>query len=130
MTTKQRFPASRFIARYLVPALILITAAALLAVTGWRALERLPAVRVSPVAIIASQRSSTRVDGGLQAPGWIEPAPYAIEIRALREGVGWMICLNSGKRVRKSEDGKSVRRIVNLSQIPSSGLSVFTDFRT
>ena len=103
MTTKQRFPASRFIARYLVPALILITAAALLAVTGWRALERLPAVRVSPVAIIASQRSSTRVDGGLQAPGWIEPAPYAIDIRALREGVVEELRVLEGARVAKGD---------------------------
>ncbi len=85
-------PASRTVARVLVPLAILGTAIALLAITGARAFERLPEVRVTPVALIPSQGratggTSTADDAGtVQAPGWIEPAPFATELRALRDG--------------------------------------------
>ena len=99
-----RYPASRFVARYVVPIAILGGAAALLAITSWRALERLPEAQVTPVAVIASSRpASSRADGGLQAPGWIEPAPYAVEVRALREGVVDDFHVLEGTRVAKGD---------------------------
>ncbi len=102
-STANRYPASRFIARVVVPVAVLGTAATLLAITGWRALERLPEARVTPVATIATQRQTAHSDGGMQAPGWIEPAPYATEIRALREGVVEELRVLEGARVTKGD---------------------------
>ena len=73
MSTTNHYPASRFIARVVVPVAILGGATALLGYTGWRALAVLPQARVTPVALIASDQTPSRAEGGIQAPGWIEP---------------------------------------------------------
>ena len=103
MNSTNRYPTSRFIARVVVPTAILGGAAALLAVTGWRALAAIPDARVTPVAVIASSQRPAHADGGLQAPGWIEPAPYATEVRALREGVVDGLLVLEGSRVAKGD---------------------------
>jgi RND family efflux transporter MFP subunit len=80
-------PRVRFVARVIVPGVILSATAALLVATSREAFESAPEVAVTPVAIVDSAHPRTVADSGLQAPGWIEPAPYAVEVRALREGV-------------------------------------------
>lgn len=87
MNSNPRNPRARFIARIVVPAAILGVAAVLLVHASWRALERVPGVRVTPVAVIASASTAAHATDGVQAPGWIEPSPFATEVRALREGV-------------------------------------------
>lgn len=96
-------PRIRFLTRVAIPAAILGTAAALIALTSWRALERLPEARVAPVAVIASDSAQAQASGGIQAPGWIEPAPFAIEVRALREGVVADVLALEGSRVEAGE---------------------------
>ncbi|MEY3141961.1 MAG: hypothetical protein RLY21_454 [Planctomycetota bacterium] len=78
---------ARFIARVVVPVVILAGTAAIIGITSVRAFERAPQVGVTPVAVVASQTAAIPAESGIQAAGWIEPAPFAIEIRALREGV-------------------------------------------
>lgn len=87
MTSNPRHPRARFIARIVVPSAILGTAAVLLVHASWRTLEHAREVRVTPVAVIASTSAAAHAADGVQAPGWIEPAPFATEVRALREGV-------------------------------------------
>jgi RND family efflux transporter MFP subunit len=82
-----RPPRARLVARIVVPVAILGTTAFLLVSASWRALERLPEARVTPVAVVQSSKHAGAGDGGMQAPGWIEPAPFATEVRALRAGV-------------------------------------------
>ena len=102
-------PISRTVARIIVPLAILGTAAALLAITGVRALERLPEVRVTPVALIPAQgrasneRSAADENGTVQAPGWIEPAPFATELRALRDGTIAEVRVLEGASVASGE---------------------------
>jgi len=101
-----RHPPARFIARYLVPGAILGGGAALLLVTGRDALSTAPEVAVSPAVTIATMRSSAQASdaaGVIQAPGWIEPAPYADEVRALREGVVAGVHVLEGGRVTRGD---------------------------
>ena len=100
MTHLPKYPAAKFIARVVVPVVLLGSTAAVLAWTGYRALESLPSAAVTPVAVIQSNTpAAARKNSGLQAPGWIEPMPYAVEIPALREGVVATIHALEGDRV-------------------------------
>ncbi len=92
-------PRIRFLTRIVVPTAILGGATALIALSARDAFERLPEVRVAPVAVIASQSAEARVQGGVQAPGWIEPAPFAIEVRSLRAGIVTEVRALEGERV-------------------------------
>ncbi len=95
-----KYPVAKLIARVVVPLVLLGTTAALLVWTGYRSLETLPTVAVTPVTLIQSDTpKAARKSAGLQAPGWIEPMPYAIEIPALREGVVRSIHALEGERV-------------------------------
>jgi multidrug efflux pump subunit AcrA (membrane-fusion protein) len=89
-----------------VPGAILGGGAALLLVTGRDALSTAPEVAVSPAVTIATMRSSAQASdaaGVIQAPGWIEPAPYADEVRALREGVVAGVHVLEGGRVARGD---------------------------
>ena len=78
---------ARFIARVVVPVALLAGTAAILGVSAIESFARAPSVRVTPVAVIASRTAAQPAGGGIQAAGWMEPAPFAVEVRALREGV-------------------------------------------
>ena len=94
---------ARFLARVVVPVSILAFAAVVIGVTAVDALTRAPEVRVTPVAVIASRTAEPPATGGIQAAGWIEPAPFAVEVRALREGVVTDVLALEGARVEKDE---------------------------
>lgn len=102
-------PASRVVARVLVPFAILGGATALLAISGARAFERLPEVRVMPVALIPSEGRASGVTSNaddaasVQAPGWIEPAPFATELRALRDGTITEVRVLEGASVARGD---------------------------
>jgi multidrug efflux pump subunit AcrA (membrane-fusion protein) len=78
---------ARFLARYIVPTLLAGSAVAVLGYTARQAFERVPAAAVAPVAVVESTSAGPAAGEGIQAPGWVEPAPYAVEVRALRPGV-------------------------------------------
>ena len=94
---------SRFTARRVVPVSILAFAAAIIGITAVDAFERAPKVRVTPVAVIASRTAEPPASGGIQAAGWIEPAPFAVEVRAMREGVVAEVLALEGSRVEKDQ---------------------------
>lgn len=86
----QLHPSSRIrvVARILAPAALVLGAGLLFAASTLRALERLPEVDVSPVVLVASDDVDPETgSGGAQAPGWIEPFPFPIEVNPLRDGV-------------------------------------------
>jgi HlyD family secretion protein len=100
------FPAgnpARLLARIVVPAVILSVAAAILAVAAIDAFREAPKARVTPVAVVRSLSAAPALEGGIQAAGWIEPAPFALEVRALREGVVGEVLALEGARVEKDE---------------------------
>lgn len=94
---------ARFLARVVVPTAILALVAIVIGVTAVDALRRAPQVRVTPVAVIASRTAEPPATGGIQAAGWIEPAPFAVEVRALREGVVTEVLALEGARVEKGQ---------------------------
>lgn len=101
----------RFVTRILVPSTILGATALLLGWSAWSALQSLPEVRVTPVALVQSQSAratSATAGGGIQAPGWIEPLPFATEVTPLREGVVTEILVLEGDRV---EAGQVIARL-------------------
>ncbi len=101
MSTASHYPLSRMFARTAVPLVIVGGAVALLTWTGFRACEHIPEVAVSPVTEIVSDAAPTRATEGLQAPGWIEPMPFATDVAALREGIVETVHVLEGERVEQ-----------------------------
>jgi multidrug efflux pump subunit AcrA (membrane-fusion protein) len=108
-------PRSRWITRVGVPALIVLATLGVLAYSSRDLFVPAVAVRVSPVV----PRPGAGVEGApgvaesetvVQAPGWIEPAPYAITVPALAEGVVREILVLEGERV---EAGQVVARLMD-----------------
>lgn len=117
-------PRSRWKTRVALPLAIFGAAVSLLAYSARGALA--PAVGVWVVPVVAkaldarsatSQRMSERSMSGdglgpllVQAPGWVEPAPYAVNIPALAEGVIKEVMILEGDRV---ETGQVIARLVD-----------------
>jgi HlyD family secretion protein len=110
-------PSSRWKTRVLVPAVILLSAAALLAYAARDALWPGVDVRVIPVVVRAAAATdqtavtTTTSSGAVvaQAPGWVEPAPYPIAASALTDGVVEEVLVLEGEQVRK---GQVIARLV------------------
>ncbi len=101
--------------RVVLPALILVSA---VAVVGYSSRDLLrPAVPVR-VAVVIPRDGAAGVPtpGGernvaiVQAPGWVEPAPYAVTVPALAEGVVREVLVLEGERV---EAGQVVARLID-----------------
>lgn len=102
--TRPAAPRVRFIARTVVPLALLGGAALLLVATGIDAWRPTPEVRVAPVVMLASAASGGDLSAdALQAPGWIEPAPHAHQVRALRDGIVEKVAALEGARVETGE---------------------------
>lgn len=108
-------PRSRWMTRVGVPALIVLATLGVLAYSSRDLFVPAVAVRVSAVV----PRPGAGVEGApgvaesetvVQAPGWIEPAPYAITVPALAEGVVREILVLEGERV---EAGQVVARLMD-----------------
>ncbi|HYE02653.1 MAG TPA: efflux RND transporter periplasmic adaptor subunit [Phycisphaerales bacterium] len=110
-------PGRRWQTRVLVPALLVLGLAALLAIAGRSALTPALAVRVLPV-IVKADGSAGGTDGGgagagelvSQAAGWIEADPYAVSVPALSEGVVREVLVLEGDAV---EAGDVVARLID-----------------
>lgn len=86
--TVSRATLVRIVARTVIPFGIVGGALVLLMYTSRDALRTSPKIRVTPVVLVATMaRVQDTTASGILAAGWIEPAPFATEIPALRSGV-------------------------------------------
>lgn len=101
-------PKSRWRTRIALPAIILLAVTGVLA---WAARDTLrPAITVTVAPVVAREietasnsQPSTAHAVAVQAPGWIEPSPYAISVAALAEGVAEEVLFLEGQRVTKGD---------------------------
>ena len=110
-------PRSRALTRLALPGIIVATAVALLAWASWRAWAPLTTVEVEPVIArtaalgSAAKAGAVRSSGpAIQAPGWIEPSPFAIRVAALVPSVVREVLVLEGDRVKS---GDVVARLVD-----------------
>lgn len=121
-------PRARWATRLLVPAAVLLATGGLLAYAARDALQPRLAVYVAaaiPKAGFTSAPSEAEptssvdalpaVDAPLgpvvvQAPGWIEPSPFAVSVPALAEGVVKEVLVLEGERI---EAGQVVARMID-----------------
>jgi RND family efflux transporter MFP subunit len=109
-----RAPRARFLARTVVPLTLLLGAAAVLVSTGLDALRTTPEVPVTPVAVLAGgETASDASQDSMQAAGWIEPAPFAHEVRARRSGIVASVLALEGTAV---EAGAVLARLESESE--------------
>ena len=100
----------------LLPASLLSLGAALLAYAARDALRPATPVRVVPVVVRAVQDASPGDQGGaptsstVQAPGWVEPDPFAVSVSALTDGVVREVPVLEGEAVKA---GQVVARMVD-----------------
>lgn len=112
-------PRSRWLMRYVLPMAVVLFAIALLAYVARDAL--IPAIEVDVVPVVtraAAQTDEAREDDPsgrqnaaqarepaivAQAPGWIEPDPYAITVQPLTSGVVEEVLVLEGDRVAKGD---------------------------
>lgn len=122
-------PGRRFASRVLLPVAVVASAGALLTWASWRAWAPLPtvnatAVIVRPVAIQSAASDAGSAPGSparaagpaaaagpvVQAPGWIEPAPFPVTASALVPGIVREVMVLEGDRV---DAGQVVARLVD-----------------
>ncbi len=116
-------PAFRWRTRIALPAAILLAAGALLAYSARASLT--PAVRVRVAPVVAKARAAEAGahagESGAgqpaaarrviaQAPGWVEPDPFPINVPALADGVVREVLVLEGERV---ERGQVVARLID-----------------
>lgn len=111
----------RRLARLLLPLLVLGAAGLLLAYAARAGFEKGREVEVAPVIPVADNTvarpgpdapsdQARRAGAIVQAPGWLEPDPYAIVVPALAEGVVATVHALEGERV---EAGQVLARLVD-----------------
>ncbi len=118
-------PPSRWKTRVLVPATIVVGTLGLLAYSARGTLQAVTAVQVIPVITDspagAGANEGTNTAGNapriasaptllVQAPGWIEPAPYSTIVPALAEGVVHEVLVLEGDRV---DAGQVIARLID-----------------
>lgn len=118
-------PPSRWKTRILVPATIVVGTFGLLAYSARGTLQAVTEVQVIPVITDSvaggglNEATSTTGDAPrianapimlVQAPGWIEPAPYSIIVPALAEGVVHEVLVLEGDRV---DAGQVIARFID-----------------
>lgn len=104
-------PSRRWRTRVLVPTAVFVAAAALLLYSARGLLVRPTEVRVVPVVVKSvgldgrqsAEGAASPVGPSVQAPGWIEPEPYAINVPALVDGVVRDILALEGDPVEKDQ---------------------------
>ncbi|NBX33523.1 MAG: efflux RND transporter periplasmic adaptor subunit, partial [Planctomycetes bacterium] len=103
--------------RIVLPVTLVAASAGTLLWTGWRSFVPVPTVDVVPVSLRAGTASSTSSDrsdpsakptvkregAAVQAPGWIEPSPFAVMVPALTPGVVRTVLVLEGERVEAGQ---------------------------
>lgn len=107
---RRRQSRGRFLARIVIPALILLGFATM---AGWAARDLLrPAKRVTVVPVVVRQAEVRRAGTPLfQAAGWVEPRPTATFVSSLASGVVEELLVVSGQKV---EAGETIARLVTV----------------
>lgn len=107
-------PARRWATRVGLPALVVLATLGLLVYSSRDLLRPAASVRVAPAVVVASSggasAETTQAPAVVQAPGWVEPSPYAITVPALAEGVVREVLVLEGERV---EQGQVVARLID-----------------
>ncbi len=119
-------PKARWATRLLVPAAVLLATGGLLAYAARDALRprlavyvaaAIPKESVGGVTAAKSAEASPQPPAdaplgpvAVQAPGWIEPAPYAVSVPALAEGVVRQVLVLEGERI---EAGQVIARFID-----------------
>ncbi len=124
-TSSIPLPKARLGTRIVLPTVIVGGALAVLAWSSWRAWAPLTvvhavAVIVRPIEIGSATASHASASGAratgpvVQAPGWIEPSPFALTAAALVPGVVREVLVLEGDHVSK---GQPVARLINDEQV-------------
>ena len=116
MNTQIPAPPKRVLTRYVLPVTLVAAAAAALAWTGWRSFLPVPTVEVVPVSVRAAavadgtahqghaeSKPTTHEGPPVQAPGWIEPSPFAVMVPALTPGIVKRVAILEGERVEAGQ---------------------------
>ena len=116
MNTQIPAPPKRVLTRYVLPVTLVAAAAAALAWTGWRSFLPVPTVEVVPVSVRAAavteetahqghaeSKPATHEGPPVQAPGWIEPSPFAVMVPALTPGIVKRVAILEGERVEAGQ---------------------------
>ncbi len=128
-TTVIARPKARWATRLLIPAVVLLATVGLLAYAARDALQPRLAVHVAAAipkeSVVAAGIGAAHVSQSeseempkdaplgsvaVQAPGWIEPAPFAVSVPALAEGVVREVLVLEGERI---EAGQVVARLID-----------------
>ncbi len=99
-------PPARWWSRVVLPVAIVACALAVLAYAGRSALLPVVEVRVMPVVARAVGVEGTGAGengAAVQAPGWIEPDPYAATVQALEQGVVREVLVLEGEKVEAGQ---------------------------
>lgn len=100
-------PSRHVLTRIALPVALVAGAASLLAWTGWRSIAPVRTVTVRPVvarqAAAPSAAGEVREGAPVQAPGWVEPAPFPIGVRALVPGTVRTVKVLEGQQVREGD---------------------------
>ena len=101
-------PPRHMLTRIVLPAALCAAAAGLLAWTGWRSFAPVSTVSVRPVvarqaAAAAGDDRGVREGAPIQAPGWVEPAPFPIGVRALVPGTVRSVRVLEGQQVKEGD---------------------------
>ena len=116
MNTQIPAPPKRVLTRYVLPVTLVAAAAAALAWTGWRSFLPVPTVEVVPGSVRAAAvaddaahqgnadaKPATHEGPPVQAPGWIEPSPFAVMVPALTPGIVKRVAILEGERVEAGQ---------------------------
>ena len=101
-------PPRHVLTRIVLPVALCAAAAGLLAWTGWRSFAPVTTVSVRPVvarqaATAAGNDREVREGAPIQAPGWVEPAPFPIGVRALVPGTVRSVRVLEGQQVKEGD---------------------------
>ena len=106
-------PPVRWVTRFALPVTIVVTAMLVLILTGWNAFMPARDVTVISTAVrpvetlVRNQEMTTSM---IQAPGWVEPDPFATFVPALEEGIMKELVALEGDHIMK---GQVVARMVD-----------------
>ncbi len=103
-------PKLRWKTRILLPGVVLLATASLLAVAASDALWPRTSVRVVPVVVKTDVEAQPEGTVVVQAPGWVEADPFPTGVSALTDGVVEEVLVLEGERV---EQGQIVARLVD-----------------
>ena len=133
MTSTIPHPPRRLLTRIVLPVTLVAASAGALLWTGWRSFVPVPTVDVVPVSLragagTANGNSSDRNDPSakptvkregapVQAPGWIEPSPFAVMVPALTPGVVLARLAVPGMIGGGMQDGKPLIELYDPSQL-------------